>query len=153
VSILLYLIIVAFIKNTFSKKGMEMFNKHNKLLKFCAYFLLLVLPLSFAYSETSGSCIEYISLKPAEFSGASLNEDSDSLQYKPEDDSSNVKFVGDSLKDTLTTVVQPDTSKIDIKEKLTKKSFIGTKKDITIGVSAILIWLAFMWLAANQGPD
>jgi hypothetical protein len=59
----------------------------------------------------------------------------------------------ESSSNELKIISESDTLDIKTGEPFHQKEFRGTHVDVTIAAGVIVVWLIFMWVAGNQGPN
>jgi hypothetical protein len=97
--------------------------------------------------------IVFIHAAPPESSDSVLDSKAGSLiviaqEIDPQEQVDTSFFAADTVIDTLPTITLIDSVKLS--ETHSKKEFIGSAQDVVLAVTSILVWLGFMWLAANN---
>jgi|GEM_PF-6617994 len=114
-----------------------MSKQYKKLTGISIYLLLLI-----SYGKEGYG---YDSLQRASNIGDSMTGYIYAFKY----DSTDVNILKEnSVDDTLVIKTELDTSQAD--EEFSKKTFVGTARDLVIGAISLVVWLCFMWLAANS---
>ena len=115
------------------------------LLLISPFSLILLLSSDIEYSEISSEVQNQIIEQ--------IKDEDDSIQDTLAD-SANVDLIkAESSGDKLEIVSESDTLDIKTEEPFHQKEFRGTHVDVIIAAGVIVVWLIFMWVAGNQGPN